>query len=144
MLSPLKRIAGAAAFGVGGGGTAWWGFHDIAIFVQALRDDKPIVETQSAMSGLPLIGLALVAIGALFLLPAASTLRFRFIQEKLAIGILISLVIGAMLSLGGSLVIDTVMDAYEYQKCAVKHGRRMTFVTWAGQGRTCLPTQVDS
>ncbi len=143
MLSPLQRIAGAAAFGAGGIGCAWWGFHDIAVVTRALSAKAPQIETQSAMPGLPLMGLAFVAIGMLFLLPAALNTKFRLIQERLAIGILISLVVGAVLSLAGSAIMNAVMDTYDYHRCAVKHGRRMTFATWAAPGVRCVPEEVD-
>jgi hypothetical protein len=143
MLSPWKRVAAAAGFGIGGGGGSWWGFHDIAVFVRALSDNAPIVETQSAMPGLPLMGIALMAISALFLLPADATTRFRLLQERLVVGILVTLVVSASLSLAGSPIIHAVMQTYDYHSCAVKHGRRMTFVTWAAQGVSCPPEQVD-
>jgi hypothetical protein len=143
LLSPWKRIAAAAAFGVGGGGCAYWGIHDISVFVNALASGAPIIETQSAMPGLPLIGFGLFAIGASLLLPAASTTRFRLVQERAAVAILLSLLVGAVLSLAGSLIINAMMDGFDYRSCEVRHGRRMTFVTWAARDAECPKVDAD-
>lgn len=139
LLSPWKRIAAGASFGIGGGGCAYWGFHDIGVFVGALGRNAPIVETQSAMLGLPLMGAALFAIGACFLVPAASTDRFKRFEERAAIAILLSLLIGVVLSLAGGLIINPLMYGKDYRSCEARHGRRMTFVTWAAQSADCPP-----
>ena len=102
-----------------------------------------MIETQSAMPGLPLMGIALMAISALFLLPSDATTRFRLLQERLTVGVLVVLVVSALLSLAGSAITNAVMQTYDYHSCAVKHGRRMTFVTWAAQEVTCPHEEVD-
>lgn len=143
LLSPWKRSAAAAAFGIGGGGCAYWGIHDLVLLGRALGRAAAVVETQSAMPGLPLMGIGLVAIGALFLVPAASTVRFRRVQERLAIAVLVSLVVGALLGLVGGPIVRAVMEAHDYRSCEVRHGRRMTFVTWAAQGADCPPGNAE-
>jgi hypothetical protein len=143
LLSPWKRIAAAASFVIGGGGCTYWGIHDIGVLARALTDDAPIIETQSAMPGLPLLGLALFTIGGLFLVPAASTTRFRLVQERAAIVILVSLVVGAVLSLAGTLIIDVMMNDHDYRSCEIRDGRRMMFVTWAAPGAECPRATAD-
>jgi hypothetical protein len=143
LLSPWKRIAAAAAFAIGGGGCAYWGIHDLGVLVRSLSNGAPIVETQSAMPGLPLMGLALFAIGALFLVPAASTDKFRLIQERAAVVILVALVLGTVVSLVGSPIMSALMDGYAYRSCEVRHGRRITFVTWAAPGVDCPQRDGD-
>lgn len=143
LMSTGKRIVAAAAFGIGGGGCAYWGIHDIAVLADALASGTPIIETQSATPGLPLMGIALLAIGGFFLIPAASTARFRLVQERAAIVILFSLVFGAVLSLAGSLIMNAMMEGYDYRSCEVRHGRRMTFVTWAAEGTECPRVNAD-
>jgi hypothetical protein len=83
------------------------------------------------MPGLPLMGIALMVISGLFLLPADATTRFRLLQQRLAVGVLVALVVSAILSLASSQIINAVMQTYDYHSCAVKHGRRMAFVIWA-------------
>jgi hypothetical protein len=95
------------------------------------------------MPGLPLMGIALFAIGGFFLVPAAATTRFQLVQERAAVVILVSLVLGAVLSLAGSLIMNAMMDGYDYRSCEVRHGRRMTFVTWAAQDAECPQVDAD-
>lgn len=66
-----------------GGGCAYWGIHDLRVLIRLLSNGAPIIGTQSAMPGLPLMGVAPFAIGALFLIPAASTDKFRCIRNVL-------------------------------------------------------------
>ena len=59
----------AGCFMIGGGGAAAWGIYDIVAWIGSLHQGKGLIETESFLLGLPLLGGGLCAIGPEFIVP---------------------------------------------------------------------------
>ena len=138
-----KRILCAGCFMVGGSGAAAWGIYDIVAWIGSLHQGKGLIETESFLLGLPLLGAGLCAIGPEFIVPRTVATWSDRVRTRIAGAVLGSIAIGILLVLLGQLVINVAMESEGYHACDVQGRGRVTVVTWARAYAACRGKGAD-
>ena len=114
-----KRILCADCFMIGGNGAAAWGIYGIVAWIGSLHQGEGLIETESFLLGLPLLGGGLCAIGPELLVPRTVATWSDRIRTRIAGAALGSIAIGILLVLLGQLVINVAMESEGYHACDV-------------------------
>ena len=136
-MSAWKRLLCAALFLLGGGGAAAWGVHDVVAWISALHHGEGLIETDSFILGLPLLGAGLCAISPEFLVPRVLATWSDHLKTRVAGAVLGSILVGSLLVFLGQLVINVTMELEGYHACDVGGRGRATVVTWARADVAC-------
>lgn len=141
---PVWKRALCTLLFIGGGGAATvWGLYGLVAWIGALGRGDGVLETESFIVGIPLIGAGLCAIGTEFIIPRwvatwSDTGRTRF--AAVALG---SIGAGLLLVFLGQIVINVTMDLEGYHACDVGGRGRVIDVIWARKGVVCPRKDTD-
>ena len=134
-----QRIAAAVLFLGLGGAMAALGIWELAGWISALVDGAASMTTDSFILGLPLLGLAMVALGPDFIAPRALALWSDERKAWFGKTILGTMLVGLVLAFTGQIAIALVMEADGYRACHVGGRGRYVDVTWARKDTVCPP-----
>ena len=134
-----QRWLGAILSMAGGITSAAWGVHDLAAWVTSLRHGDGVVETESIILGLPLLGASIAALGPTLLVTSSMVQRHDKLLTRATLAVLAAMLVGIVLTLLGALAINATMALEGYRPCTVQGHNRVTVTTWAAAGTTCPP-----
>ena len=105
--------------------------YDIVAWIGSLHQGKGLIETESFLLGLPLLGGGLCAIGPEFIVPWTVATWSDRVRTRMAGAVLGSIAIGILLVLLGQLVINVAMEIEGYHACDVQGRGRVTVARFA-------------